>query len=122
MNHSYTRRQFLCSGRRSGRLAACAGILESSGSAGEKLPVAEAFDREMEQFMSARKVPGGALAVVKDQRLVYTRAYGWADREKKAPVKSDSLFRIASISKPFTATAILKLVENQGPGPRDPRH
>ena len=115
MNHTYTRRQFLAQAGALGVLAACARpLLESSGSAGEKLPVAEAFDREMEQFMSARKVPGGALAVVKDQRLVYARAYGWADREKKAPVKSDSLFRIASISKPFTATAVLKLVETKG--------
>ena len=61
--------------------------------------------------MSARKVPGGALAVVKDRRLVYARGYGWADRGKKLPAKADSLFRIASISKPFTAVAVLKLVE-----------
>jgi len=69
------------------------------------------FDREIQQFMSARKVPGGALAVVKDGRLVYTRGYGWADRENKVPVKPTSLFRIASISKPFTAVAVLKLLE-----------
>jgi len=70
-----------------------------------------AFDGEIQEFMSARKVPGGALAVVKDGRLVYTRGYGWADRENKVPVKPTSLFRIASISKPFTAVAVLKLVE-----------
>ena len=69
------------------------------------------FEREIEKFMSARKVPGAALAVVKDGRLVYTRGYGWADRESKVAVKPTSLFRIASISKPFTAVAVLKLVE-----------
>src|SRR5437660_9542557 len=69
------------------------------------------FDREMQKFMSARNVPGGALAVVKDGRLVYTRGYGWADRENKVPVKPTSLFRIASISKPFTAVAVMKLLE-----------
>jgi N-acyl-D-amino-acid deacylase len=115
MNHSHTRRQFLARAGALGALAACAGpALASSGIAPGKLPLAAAFDREMEQFMSARKVPGGALAVVKDQRLVYARAYGWADREQKTPVKPDSLFRIASLSKPFTATAILKLVETKG--------
>jgi N-acyl-D-amino-acid deacylase len=115
MNHLYTRRQFLARAGVLGALAACSGpVLQSSSLAGGKLPMAEAFDREMEQFMSARKVPGGALAVVKDQRLVYARAYGWADREKKAPVKPDSLFRIASLSKPFTATAVLRLVETKG--------
>ena len=71
------------------------------------------FDREIQKFMSARNVPGGALAVVKDGRLVYTRGYGWADRENKVPVKPTSLFRIASISKPFTAVAVLKLIEEK---------
>ncbi len=74
--------------------------------------LAAAFDREMEAFMSARGVPGGALAVVKDRRLVYARGYGWADREKKISARPDSLFRIASISKPITGVAVLKLVED----------
>ena len=115
MNRCHSRRRFLA---RAGALAALAAgarpLLEFNSLAAGKLPMAEAFDREMEQFMSARKVPGGALAVVKDQRLVYARAYGWADRENKDPVKPDSLFRIASISKPFTAAAVLKLVETKG--------
>jgi len=72
-----------------------------------------AFDREIQKFMQARNIPGGALAVVKDGRLAYTRGYGWADRESKVPAKPTSLFRIASISKPFTAVAVLKLVEEQ---------
>ena len=63
--------------------------------------------------MQARNIPGGALAVVKDGRLAYTRGYGWADRENKVPAKPTSLFRIASIAKPFTAVAVLKLVEEQ---------
>jgi N-acyl-D-amino-acid deacylase len=66
----------------------------------------------METFMAARKVPGGALAVVKDRRLVYARGYGWADREAKVPVKADSLFRIASLSKPITGVAVMKLIED----------
>src|SRR6266566_2419904 len=70
-----------------------------------------AFDREIQKFMRSRNIPGGALAVWKDGRLVYTRGYGWADRENKVPVKPTSLFRIASISKTFTAVAVLKLVE-----------
>ncbi len=77
----------------------------------KKTAVAEAFDAAMEGFMAARKIPGGALAVVKDRRLVYARGYGWADRDKKLPATPGSLFRIASISKPITAVAVLKLVE-----------
>ena len=75
--------------------------------------VQEAFDREVTTFMTARGIPGGALAVVKDGRLVYAKGYGWADREKQIPATPTSLFRIASISKPITAVAILKLVENK---------
>lgn len=69
------------------------------------------FDREMEVFMRARHIPGGALAVVKQRRLVYARGYGWADREKHAVARPDTLFRIASLSKPVTAVAVMKLVE-----------
>jgi N-acyl-D-amino-acid deacylase len=71
----------------------------------------KSFDREMEAYMEARKVPGGALAVVKDGRLVYAKGYGWADRDRQERVQPDSLFRIASISKPVTGVAVLKLVE-----------
>ena len=78
---------------------------------GVKSDLAAAFDHEMETFMSARGVPGGALAVVKDRRLVYARGYGWANREAQIPARPDSLFRIASISKSFTGVAVLKLAE-----------
>ena len=72
----------------------------------EAASVADAFDAEMEAFMKPRGVPGGALAVVKNRRLVYAKGYGWADRDAKLPVVPESLFRIASISKPFTAVAV----------------
>jgi len=62
--------------------------------------------------MQARKIPGGALAVVKDRRLVYARGYGLGDREQREMARATSLFRIASISKPITAVAVLKLVEH----------
>ena len=97
------RRTFVATG-----LAALAGI--SRGKAA-RVSMAEAFDREMEAFMKARAIPGGSLAVVKDRRLVYARGYGLADRDKNLPVQADSLFRIASISKPFTAVAVMKLIE-----------
>jgi len=71
------------------------------------------FDKEMTEFMHARKVPGGALAVVKDGRLVYARGYGYADLEKRQVVKPDALFRIASVSKPITAVAVMQLIERQ---------
>lgn len=68
------------------------------------------FDDLMRGFMQKRHVPGGALAVVKNGRLVYARGYGWADVEHHVPVQPTSRFRIASLSKMFTAAAILTLV------------
>jgi len=50
--------------------------------------------------------------VARNGKLVYARGYGWADREAKAAVRPDSLFRIASLSKPITGVAVLKLVED----------
>jgi len=93
------------------------GLLMSSVGAAEKPanPTRDAafasFDKEMEEFMAGRNIPGGALAVARNGRLVYARGYGWADREKEVAVAPESLFRIASISKPITAAAVLQLVE-----------
>lgn len=69
------------------------------------------FDRWMTSFLQDHSIPGGSLAIVKDGKVVYARGFGLADREKELPVQPDSLFRIASVSKPITAVAILQLVE-----------
>ena len=70
-----------------------------------------AYDRFMTDLLQRYHLPGGALAVSRDGRLLLAKGYGFADREHNRPVEADSLFRIASISKPFTAVAILRLVE-----------
>ena len=53
--------------------------------------------------------PGLAYGIVVDGKLIHTGSYGFTDIERKIPVTSSSLFRIASMSKSFTAMAILKL-------------
>jgi len=68
------------------------------------------FDRLITSVMKAWDIPGGAVAVAKDGRLVYARGYGYADLAAQQPVEPDALFRIASVSKPVTAAAVLKLV------------
>ncbi|MES2709665.1 MAG: serine hydrolase domain-containing protein [Verrucomicrobiota bacterium] len=86
-------------------------MMKSSAAEPAGMPLAAVFDRVMEDYMKPRAIPGGVLAVIRDGRLVFAKGYGWADREKKLPVKPDSLFRLASISKPVTAVAVMKLVE-----------
>lgn len=69
------------------------------------------LDDAMEAQLRDLKTPGGSLAVAKEGKLLYAKGYGKADLEKDAPVPADALFRIASLSKPITAVAILDLVE-----------
>jgi N-acyl-D-amino-acid deacylase len=71
----------------------------------------DSLDQLMTSFVSERQMPGAALAVTKDSRLVYARGFGYADVEKKVPAQPAALFRIASVSKPITATAVMQLVE-----------
>lgn len=72
---------------------------------------AESFAQVIPDFMKEWDIPGGAVALVKDEKLVMAEGYGVANKETQESVSPDSLFRIASLSKPITATAILKLYE-----------
>ncbi len=84
---------------------------QDSPTGGQAVESLAAFDRAMLELMARWQFPGGALAVVRQGRLVFARGYGFADREVGQPVQPDSLFRIASLSKPVTAAAALKLAE-----------
>ncbi|MBS0201664.1 MAG: beta-lactamase family protein [Planctomycetes bacterium] len=72
------------------------------------------FDTLMIEFLTKHNLPGAALAVTRDSRLVYARGFGDADTQTKRPVQPDSLFRLASISKPITAVAVMQQVEQSG--------
>ncbi len=69
------------------------------------------YDQIIPDLMRKHSIPGGAVAVMRDGRLIYARGFGYADVENKTPVQPDALFRIASVSKPITGVAIMKLVE-----------
>ncbi len=80
-------------------------------STGETDPRMVSFDRMMSAFLERHQVPGAALAVTDQGRLVYARGFGYADVADKQKVEPTSLFRIASLSKPITAVAALQLAE-----------
>src|ERR1041385_4426137 len=77
---------------------------------GEEVPLLKSFDGLMQQFMQARSIPSGQLAVAVEGRLVYARGYSWSAKPDDA-VQPTSIFRIASITKPFTSAAIMHLVQ-----------
>ena len=56
-------------------------------------------------------IPGIAVGVVKGDKLHWSKAYGWADIERRKPMSTDGLMNIASISKTITATAAMRLWE-----------
>ncbi len=72
-----------------------------------------AIDNTIQAFMVRNNVPGVSLAITRDEQLVYVKTYGFADRENRSLLAPEHRFRIASISKPITAIAILKLVEEK---------
>ena len=78
---------------------------------GAAVPGMESFDQTVSDFMQKYAIPGGAVAVMREGKLIYARGFGYADVENKTPVRPDALFRIASVSKPITSAAIMKLVE-----------
>ena len=75
------------------------------------IPETEKMDRQIEQFMKQWQINGASLAIMKDEKLIYAKGYGWADKEEGEMVEVKHIFRIASVSKLITATAIMKLHE-----------
>ena len=65
----------------------------------------------MLHFVQRWKVLGASVALAKDGRLVYSRAFGYADVARTVPLQPSHLLRVASVSKTVTALAIMKLVE-----------
>lgn len=65
----------------------------------------------MQQFMQRWQVLGASVALAKDGKLVYERAFGYADVARTIPLQPAHLLRVASLSKTVTALAIMKLVE-----------
>lgn len=80
---------------------------------GEQHAALSSFDELMRSFVADNKLPGATLSVTRGGKLVYARGFGWADVENKQKMQPESLMRIASISKPITAVAILQLVDRQ---------
>ena len=63
------------------------------------------------EFRKQYRVPASAIAITRDGEFVYDVAAGMADREKLQPVQQNSLFRIASVTKPITSVTIFTLLE-----------
>ena len=72
----------------------------------------EKIEKLIDEYIKKGKMPGLAVTIVKDDKTVYQKGFGYSDLDEKIPVTSQSLFELASNSKAFTALAILKLEES----------
>lgn len=90
------------------RLLALALLIAPPAAAQSQLPTAE-IDRIFQDYMLDAHIPGLVYGVVMNGKLAYVQAAGIQDIESKRPVTPETLFRIASMTKAFTALSILKL-------------
>ena len=73
--------------------------------------VSTKIDDYIRAEMQTQQIPGVALAVVKDGKIMMARGYGFANIEHQVPVKPETIFQSGSTGKQFTATAVMMLVE-----------
>lgn len=74
----------------------------------------ESFEEYVNSVMACRKVPSGAVVLIKDKQVLMSKGFGMKDREKGVHVTGSSKFPIGSLTKAFTSTLLaLLLEENQ---------
>jgi CubicO group peptidase (beta-lactamase class C family) len=101
-------RPVVVSGYGVGGTAGYAALWENFSYSGAELG---AIDRVVNGAMAQYSVPGLSLSITDGGRLVFAKAYGLADQGAGTKVNTSSLFRIASVTKPITSTAIQLLKE-----------
>ena len=70
------------------------------------------MDGAVNAELIAHHIPGATVALVKGDRVIFAKGYGYADIEKRQPVVANqTLFRIGSVSKLFIWTAVMQLSE-----------
>ena len=99
---------------------ACTALLLLAGQAPASPPSASARIDAIVTRAFAADQPGAAVIVVKDGQVVYRKAIGMASLELGVPLQPDMVFRLGSITKQFTAAAVMLLVEQGKIGLKDP--
>ncbi|MBM3808197.1 MAG: beta-lactamase family protein [Acidimicrobiia bacterium] len=69
------------------------------------------IDRALQRYVDSDRVAGIVAFVMQDGKVVYDKAFGWADKEAGRRMTTDTIFRIASQTKAITSAAVMQLVE-----------
>ncbi len=78
------------------------------------------IDKMIEEHMANKWIPGAVVLIARNGKIVYHKAYGYADVDTKTALKKDNIFRIASQSKAITSLAVMTLYEDGKFGLDDP--
>src|SRR3984893_7115780 len=85
-----------------------AGSPEELGISAQRLKrLSAAFQSDVDKGV----IPGAVVLIGRDGTVAFLYVFGCQDRQKRSPMKPDSIFRIASITKPITSVALMTLVE-----------
>ena len=84
----------------------------SQSAAAGSPPAAAAVDAYVQKALADRTLPGASVAVIKDGKVVLAKGYGFSDVEKGIQASEQTIYQLASVTKPFTAMATLMLVED----------
>ena len=71
------------------------------------------LNNELEAITKEHGIPALSVAVITAGKIIYAEGFGFQDEENNVPVTRNTLFRVASISKLFTAQAVMQLVEKK---------
>jgi CubicO group peptidase (beta-lactamase class C family) len=69
------------------------------------------FEARLEDLRNLLLIPGMSAAVVKDQKIIWSKGFGFADYENRVPATEHTPYRIASLTKTFASTLVMQLVE-----------
>lgn len=99
-----TRRQMLAA------VGACSLLWTAiaGASAGDRF---ESIRQAIRDGMQEQNIPSYAVAVAQNGKVVWEEAFGWADRERRIPATVNTIYSLASVSKPMTGTALMTLVQ-----------
>ncbi|MBS0190133.1 MAG: serine hydrolase [Phycisphaerales bacterium] len=86
-------------------------VRKAQPASGESVDVLEGFDAFIDQARQAWDVPGVAVAVIKGDKVVFARGFGYRDVDKKLPVSENTLFAIGSATKAFTTFVMGQLAD-----------
>lgn len=99
-------------------LAGCVAISASDAPPAYVAPAAPSVSAEriarvgLQDYVDRGRIAGAVVEIRQDGRDVYSEAFGWRDREARAPMREDTIFRIASQTKALTSVAVMMLMED----------